>query len=173
MEKQFDGQHDDETVILVFRRHAIALRKGFYSLLIPFLIASLPVLIKPDSFTLLYIALGGLALGLLLFFYQWIGWYYSIFIITDQRIRQVSQSGLFGVSVVDLAIPKIQNISYNVPGFSGEIFGFGTIVIQTYVGDLIIDRIHHPNKIYNTLQDIVKKAGNTSAGVDFNEKVEA
>lgn len=158
-EKSFDGQHDDEEIVLVFHRHIIALRKGFYALLIPFVIASIPVLIWPNSFVLLYIAFGGLAVGLLLFFYHWIGWYFSIFIVTNERIRQVSQKGLFGKSVIDLGVSKIQNISYNVPGFSGEVLGFGTIVVQTYVGDLIIDRVHHPAKVYNTLQDVVKKAG--------------
>lgn len=172
MEKQFEGQHDDETVVLVFRRHPIAMRKGFYALLIPFVIASIPSLIWPGSFTALYIAIGGLAFGLLLFFYHWIGWYYSIFIMTDQRIRQVAQQGLFGKSVIDLSLSKIQNISYNIPGLSGEMFGFGTIVIQTYVGDLILDRLHHPDKIYNTLQEVVKKAGVGTAGEGFNETTE-
>lgn len=157
-QKVFDGQHDDEEVVLVFRRHPLAMRKGFYALLIPFVLASIPTLINPAELTFLYIALGGLGLGLLLFFYHWIGWYYSVFIVTDQRVRQVSQRGLFGVSVIDLDVSKIQNISYNIPGLSGELFGFGSIVIQTYVGDLVLDKLHHPDKIYNVLQDVVKRA---------------
>lgn len=36
--------------------------------------------------------------------------------------------GFFGKDVVELRLSKIQNISYNIPGFSGEIFGFGTMV---------------------------------------------
>lgn len=158
-EKQFDGQHDGEEVVMVFRRHPIALRKGFYALLIPFAVASIPVLVWPNSFILLYIAIGGLVLGMMLFFYHWVGWYFSIFIMTDMRIRQISQTGFFGKSVIDLGVSKIQNISYNIPGFTGEILGFGTIVVQTYVGDLVLDKIHHPEKIYNSLQDIVKRAG--------------
>ena len=156
IEKEFDGQRDDETVIIVFRRHIIAMRKGFYLLLVPFLLASIPFLIWSDNISLFYIAFAGLGVGLLLFAYQWVGWYYTYFILTDQRIRQVAQKGMFGRSVVDLGLSKIQNISYNVPGLSGEVFGFGTIVIQTYVGDLVLDRIHHPEKIYNTLQDAIK-----------------
>lgn len=157
-QKQFEGQHGDEEVVLVFRRHPIAMRKGFYALLIPFVIASIPTLINPAELNFLFVAFGGLGVGLLLFFYHWICWYYSLFILTDQRIRQVSQSGFFGKSVIDLDVSKIQNISYNVPGLSGELFGFGTIVIQTYVGDLVLDKLHHPDKIYTTLQDVVKQA---------------
>jgi len=156
--EQFEGQHEDEEVLFVFRRHIIAMRKGFYALLIPFLIASIPTLIWPGELTFLYIAMGGFLLGLLMFAYHWMGWYFSIFIVTNERIRQVTQEGLFGKSVIDLGLTKIQNISYNVPGATGAMFGFGTIVVQTYVGDLILDRIHHPGAIYAKLQDAIKQA---------------
>ncbi len=162
MTQVFDGQREDEEVVEVFRRHIIAMRKGFYMLLIPFLIGSLPFLILQDPIELIYLSLAGLAVGILLFAYQWVGWYYTYFILTNQRIRQVSQQGFFGKSVVDLGLGKIQNVSYNVPGFTGEVFGFGTIVIQTYVGDLILDRIDHPERIYNHLQDAVTMAGGSA-----------
>lgn len=156
IEKEFAGQRDDEEVIVVFRRHIIAMRKGFYMLLIPFVLFSIPFLIWSDNITLFYISFVGLGIGLLLFAYQWVGWYYTYFILTDQRVRQIVQTSIFGRSVVDLGLTKIQNISYNIPGFTGEVFGFGTIVIQTYVGDLVLDRIHHPEEIYNKLQDAIK-----------------
>lgn len=65
---------------------------------------------------------------------------------------------MFGKDVVELRLSKIQNISYNIPGFSGEMFGFGTIVIQTFVGDLVINKVEHPDEIYNKLQDAVTAA---------------
>ena len=158
-DKQFDGQRDGETVLFVFRRHIIAMRKGFYGLLVPFALGSLPFLIFSTYLELFWVAMAGLAIGILLFFYHWLGWYYSIFVVTNQRIQQTSQSGFFGRSVIDLSLSKIQNISYTIPGFSGEIFGFGTIVLQTYVGDMIIDKVEHPNKIFNDLQAAVHAAG--------------
>lgn len=168
MGKQFSGQRDDEEVIYVFRRHIIAMRKGFYLLLIPFALASLPTFLWPGSIEALYVAFAGLGIGLLLFFYQWVMWYFSIFILTDQRIRQVKQQGLFGKNVIDLGVSKIQNISYNIPGFSGEVFHFGTIVVQTFVGDLVLDKIHQPGEVYNKLQDAIETAGKR----DNNEEIE-
>ena len=161
--EQFEGQHEGEEVLFVFRRHIIAMRKGFYALLIPFLIASLPTLIWPGDFVFLYIALGGFALGLLLFAYHWMGWYFTIFIVTNERLRQITQEGMFGKSVIDLGLSKIQNISYNVPGASGAMFGFGTIVVQTYVGDLILDRVHHPAKIYAQLEEAINQSNPNQA----------
>jgi hypothetical protein len=164
---EFEGQHDDETLLFTFRNHIIAMRKGFYMLLIPFLIASLPSLIWPGEFMWLWVALGGFIVGLALFMYHWMGWYFSVYIVTDQRVRQVTQKGFFGKSVIDLGISKIQNISYNVPGFSAAIFGFGTIVIQTYVGDLVLENIEHPGKTYEKLQIAIKTYG--SAEVEINK----
>ena len=157
--ENFEGQRDGEKVLFYFRKHILAMRRGFYGLLIPFALASIPYLIMPDTLWLLWVAIGGLALGLLLFFYHWIGWFYSIFIVTDQRIQLTSQTGVFGKSVIDLSLSKVQNISYNIPGFTGEIFGFGTIVIQTYVGDLIINTVEKPEKTYNKLQQVVHEYG--------------
>lgn len=155
---EFDGQREDETLVLVFRRHIIALRKGFYLVLIPLAITSIPPLIFQENLWLFLLPVGGLALGLILFFFQWVKWYFTVFILTDQRIRQVTQKGFFGSDVIDLDITNIQNASYNIPGFTGEVLGFGTIVIQTIVGDLVLDRIGHANKVYNTLQDTIRKA---------------
>lgn len=155
----FEGQREDEELLFVFRRHIIAMRKGFYLLLIPFAISSLPVLIWQDTLWLLWSPVIGLGLGLLLFSYHFLMWYYSYFIVTDQRIRQVTQMGLFGKDVVELSLSKIQNISYNIPGFWGEAFRFGTIVIQTYVGDLVIRNAERPEGIYNQLQNAVAATG--------------
>jgi hypothetical protein len=160
---QFDGQQEDEEVIFTFRRHLIAMRKGFYALLIPFVIASIPALIWPAELNNLFIAIGGLVVGISLFFYFWIGWYFSVFIVTTHRLRQVSQRGFFGKSVIDLGISKIQNISYNVPGFSAAIFGFGTIVVQTYVGDLVLDKIEHPGRTYERLQSAIRNAASADS----------
>lgn len=154
----FDGQRDGEQLLFVFRRHIIAMRKGFYGLLIPFAISAIPPLIWQDTLELFLLPLAGLVLGSLIFSYHFIMWYFTIYIVTDQRLRQITQKGFFGKDVVELRLSKIQNISYNIPGFSGEIFGFGTIVIQTFVGDLVIHKVEHPDKIYNKLQDAVSAA---------------
>jgi len=154
----FEGQRPGEKVLFVFRRHIIAMRKGFYLLLIPLVITAIPPLIWQDNLELFLLPVGGLALGIVLFLYHYIMWYFTIYLVTNQRIRQVTQRGIFGKDVVELRLSKIQNISYNIPGFTGEILGFGTIVIQTFVGDLVIRNVEHPEKTYNKLQNAVANA---------------
>lgn len=164
----FEGQHEGEEVLFVFRRHIIAMRKGFYALLIPFVITSIPPLIWQQNLTLFLLPIGGLLLGLIFFAYYFVMWYFTVYIVTSERIRQVTQKGLFGKDVVELRLAKIQNISYNIPGFTGEVFKFGTIVIQTFVGDLVIHKVEHPSEIYNKLQDAVHEAtkGSQQEGLD-------
>lgn len=154
----FEGQRPGEEVLFIFRRHIIAMRKGFYLLLIPFVITAIPPLIWQNNLELFLLPIGGLALGLILFFYHFMMWYFTIYLVTNQRIRQVTQKGIFGKDVVELRLSKIQNISYNIPGFTGEVLGFGTIVIQTFVGDLVIRYVEHPEKTYNKLQNAVANA---------------
>ena len=154
--KAFDGQRDGEELLFVFRRHIIAMRKGFYLLLVPMTIGALPYLIWQDNLNLLWVFLGSFVFGLVLFGYHFLMWFYTYYIVTDQRIRQITQHGFFGKDVIELKLSKIQNISCSIPGFSGEMFKFGTIVIQTFVGDLVIKNVEHPDKIYNKLQDAVE-----------------
>jgi len=165
----FPGQRDGEKVLFVFRRHIISMRKGFYSLLIPVVLSSLPPLIWSYNLELFILPIFGFAIGLLLFFYHFMLWYFTIYIVTDQRIRQITQRGLFGRDVIELKLSKIQNISYNIPGFSGEIFKFGTIVIQTFVGDMIVHNVERPSEIYNKLQDAVNNV--TDRRVDYEENI--
>lgn len=60
--------------------------------------------------------------------------------------------------MVDLGLDKIQSISYEVPGIRGGMFGYGTLILQTQVGDMAIRMVKSPEKIYNVLQDLVGKA---------------
>lgn len=163
MARDFPGQHADETVLFVFRRHIITMRRGFYGFLAVFALACLVmagfIFAGATSDAVLLWPVGGFFAGAAVLFYQWIGWYFSVFIVTDQRIRQSSQNGLFGRSVIDLNLDNIQNISYNIPGFTGEIFGFGTIVLQTMVGDLVIHKVARCEKVYNALADAIREAG--------------
>lgn len=167
----FPGQHSDEEVLFVFRKHIIAMRKGFYGLLIPFCLGSVPFLIWQSNVDLLWGPLIGFALGLFIFFYHWMCWYFSVYIVTNERIRQSSQTGLFGRSVIDLGLAKIQNISYNIPGFSGEFLGFGTIVLQTMVGDMVITKVSHCEKVYNKLADAIHDVSISTENEEDDEEV--
>ena len=100
--RAFKEQFDDEEVELVFRKHPIVMRKGLILSSVAILLGVVPALFKPE-FSWFFGGLGaGLVLSVLVFMPFWIGWYFSIYIVTDQRLIQITQKGLFHRSMVAL-----------------------------------------------------------------------
>lgn len=159
--KYFDDQFDDEEVLFVFRKHPIVMRKGLVLACLGPLIGVLPAAIRPElGFGFFFGGLAaGFVLGALMMFPSWIAWYYSVFIITNQRFIQITQKGLFHRSVVDLGLGKIQSTNYEVRGLQATLLGFGTIVIQTYMGDMVVHEVHHPAKVIHRLATILREQG--------------
>ncbi len=152
----FDGQREGEEVLFVFRRHIVTAKKGLFFLIVMLAVGAAPMFIWRDNINMFFFFCGMTALGVLGFFYSYILWYFSLYIVTDQRIRQISQKGIFKKTVVDLGLDKIQSISFGVPGLIAGIFGYGTILIQTGVGDLVISQVSKPAKIHDKLQNVLK-----------------
>lgn len=159
--KYFEDQFDDETVLFVFHKHPIVMRKGLVFGMLGPLLGVIPAAIWPElGFPAFFGGLaGGCALGLLIFAPDWISWHFSIFIMTDQRFIQITQKGLFHRSVADLGLAQIQSVNYEVAGLQETLLGFGTIKMQTYVGDLTIHDVHHPAKIQKKLLTILRAEG--------------
>ncbi|MBR2989385.1 PH domain-containing protein [Candidatus Saccharibacteria bacterium] len=157
-ELSFDGQRDGEKVQFIFRRHIATARKGLRFLIIMIIIGIIPMLLWPDIPEMFWVFLGCVVVGLFGLLYAYLLWYFSIYIVTNERIRQVNQKGLFKKSTVDLALDRIQSISVSTPGVIAGIFGYGTLLIQTNVGDLIISQVPKPDKIHNKLQNLTMEA---------------
>lgn len=163
-EKYFDDQFDDEEVLYVFRKHPIVMRKGLVFGLLGPLIGILPAAIDPNlGFGVFFGGLlAGCVLGLLIFAPSWIGWHFSVYIVTDQRFIQITQKGLFHRAVADLALAQIQSVNYEVKGLQETLLGFGTILMRTYVGDLVIHDLHHPARIQKQIIGILRDQGITT-----------
>jgi hypothetical protein len=159
--KYFEDQLDDEEVIEVFRKHPIVMRKGLVLCMLGPLLGVIPAAIWPAlGFGWFFGGLaGGILLGMLLFFPGYIAWYFSVFIVTDQRLIQITQKGLFHKSVVDIGLNQIQMVNYEVAGLQETLLGYGTIMMQTYLGDMVIHDVHHPAKIQKKLLKILRDEG--------------
>jgi uncharacterized integral membrane protein len=166
--KYFADQFDDEEVLFIFRKHPIVMRKGVLLAAAGTLVGPLYTLVlaytRPShipSMTFFFLSiLVGLAAGLLLMIPKWVSWYFSVYIVTDQRFIQINQTGFFHKSVVDMALGQIQMVNYEVAGLSQTLFGFGTIIMQTIVGDLVIHEVHHPATIQKKLLEVLRVDGN-------------
>ena len=158
-QKHFPDQLEGEELLFVFRKHPIVMRKGLFLGLLALLLGTVPSLIKPEYSYLFGGLAAGAVIGLILFVPSYISWYFSVYIVTDQRLLQITQKGLWTKSVVDIGLPQIQMVNYEVAGFNQTVLGFGTIMMQTFVGDLIIHDVHHPSKIQKKLLTILRDKG--------------
>jgi hypothetical protein len=169
--KYFEDQFDDEEVLFVFRKHPIVMRKGLVFGMLGPLVGIIPAALKPDlGFGWFFGGLaGGIILGILVFLPSWIAWHFSVFIVTDQRLIQITQKGLFHRAVVDMGLNQIQMVNYEIAGLQETLLGFGTISMQTFVGDLVIHDVHHPGKIQKKLLNILREQGVSANSYPTND----
>ena len=166
---QFEGQHKDESVHSMFRRHPVVMRKGLLLLMVFWVAGLLPYSFWFYQPWALWLLLGGITVGFLVMFWYWIGWYFSIIIISNQRLVQITQEGLFKRTVVDIGLEKILSVNYQIAGIEQTALGFGTIIVQTYVGDLVLDNIHRPQKVQSTIVNVIKENGYEYRGEEIEE----
>ena len=180
--KYFADQFDDEDVLLVFRKHPVVMRKGLvigslgmlvgpvYTIILTIVYAHNPDKYPTINFFLISVLLS-LILGGILFFPSWIAWYYSVFIVTNQRFIQITQKGLFHTSFADLKLEQIQQVNYEISGLQETLLGFGTIKLQTYIGDLVIHDVHHPAKTQSRIVRILRDQDVTPFPAPFKREV--
>ena len=155
----FKGQYDDEEVLYVFRKHPVVMRRGLIYFMIAILLGTIPSFIKPELSYFYGGLAGGFLLGIIVAFPSWIYWYFSVNIMTDQRFIQITQKGFFKKRYTDIGINHVQSINYQVVGMQETLLGFGTIIIQTYLGDIIINDVHHPGSVVKELSMILRDQG--------------
>lgn len=149
----------------LFRQHPLVMRKA---LMLGLLVITVGVL--PLDFAFVYtmpvlqewltrIALTLPLVVLVAWVYRWVGWYYTVFIVTTERLVTIKQHGLFAREVEEWQLDGITNVNYRIGGFQAVLFGYGDISAKTYVGDLKLPTIHEPAKIHDKLLVAVRKAG--------------
>ena len=134
----FEGQEENEQVVLLLRRHhfIILMRIG------TFLIASLAPLviilifgsvISHNNLWALFWLLSGLwwLFFWLAIFYALTMYSLNVIIITNHRIVDNDQYGLFNRKVSELHLSRIQDVSVHTHGFIETFLRFGDIVVQT------------------------------------------
>lgn len=168
--KYFEDQLDGEELLYVFRKHPVVMRKGLIYSMLALLIGVVPSLIKPEYLYLFGGLAAGFVLAAIVFLPSWISWFYSVYIVTDQRLIQITQKGLWSRSVVDISLHQIQMVNYEISGLEETMLGFGTIMMQTFVGDLVIHDVHHPAQTQKKLLTILRDKGIINPGREVDQE---
>ncbi len=149
-ELEFDNQRKDEEVVLMSRRHPWVLAKsGLIAVIVILIVASSFMIFGASLITsialvvsLVFIALYG--------FIRWFVFANDIYILTNQRIINIDQSGFFSRRVSEAELANILNVSYEVQGPVKSLLNFGDISIDTSGSDrnfLVLKNIENPHFI--------------------------
>lgn len=80
--------------------------------------------------TLFFYALWALFLWVILFI-NWTNYYLDVWYITDKRIIDIEQKGIFHREISNLRFDKIQDVTVEVKGVVATFFKFGNLRVQT------------------------------------------
>ena len=134
----FDGQEKDEIVLLLLRRHV-------FTILVPLALFILACLLPIITGVMFYSYLSAQGLVNLFFFVSsiwylgiWLAIFYALtiytldtVIITDHRIIDNDQRGLFYRNVSELHSHRIQDVSTRTNGVIETFLNFGDVTVQT------------------------------------------
>lgn len=137
-----------ETILLEVRRHWIVFLSRAIGLLVGgflplmaggFLLGMFPAemagfFASYGSVVLFFYSLWLLLLWML-FFIQWTNYYLDVWYVTEKRIIDVDQKGLFHREVANLRFDKIQDITVEVRGVLQTFLNFGDLRVQTAAED--------------------------------------
>lgn len=83
------------------------------------------------------------------FFKALADYYLDTWIVTDHRVLEIHQIGLFKRDISELRLNKIQDISVKIEGMMPTFFNYGDIIIQTagVVQEFKFEEIADPQKV--------------------------
>lgn len=137
----FQGQHENEQVLRIIHRHwfNIVIQFIFVVLCSFFILGSLsalpllfPDMIDAGAVPFFHFIQNTLFLFLWLFgFLVWIDYYFDVWIITNERIVNIEQKGLFNRHISELRFSRVQDVTASVDGLVPTMLNFGDVYVQT------------------------------------------
>lgn len=158
--KHLPNEAENEKIVFFLRRHPITLMSlivGYvFIFLFPFIAWWYVSYLQPELWqvevtrTLIILGCSLFFLFSWLFLFQsFIDYYLDIWIVTNRRILNIEQTGLFSRKISELRLHRIQDVTSNVSGMISTIFDFGNVKIQTAGEEehFIFEEIPHPTKV--------------------------
>lgn len=156
----FHGQDKGEDVVLVVRAHWVT---WFPSFLLAIFIVCIPVILTSllggISTSLFWgLILLGILISLTIVLNTFFKWFYSVNIITTQRIIDVDFVNAFQHKFSEAQLEKIEDISHEHVGLIGSLFDVGTVYIQTAASqaEFEFQNIPRPRDVQDTLNDLLE-----------------
>ena len=160
------GMEDDEHIVLVVRKSKAAMLKPIFYAISVFLLAALAlyfVVHSVDNKSDLFLAATAALLVLLMLAFNmllevFVKWFYTIHIITDERVVDVDFVNMLYHKYSEAQLEHIEDVSHKVSGLLGSIFDFGTVYIQTAGArpEIAFEDIPRPRDAQDILHDLIE-----------------
>lgn len=166
---RYQGQDEDEEIVLLLRAHPITnlgwVLFALFLFLIPFLLPKLVPFLNfdlsfvPDNFWLVFLIINYLIV-LAVVFEGFLGWYFNVQILTNKKIVDIDFHSLLSKSVDVALLRDVQEATSHLAGIVGIIFHFGDVFIKTAVATESIDlrNVPHPDLVSDIIMDEALKA---------------
>jgi len=102
-----------------------------------------------------YVIFAVLGIGFIYSFYIWFIWHNGTYVVSNQRVIKIEQTGLFSREISEAEVDRIQEISTEIKGPIRTMLNFGDIKLQTasQEGRVTLKNIAAP---YDMQQQIVR-----------------
>jgi len=87
---------------------------------------------------------------------SWISYYYNIFIVTNERVIDIAQKGLFNRETHELFFEQIEDVSSKTKGIAYTLLNVGDIELETAGPALnfVISKVNSPQAVVEILHDL-------------------
>lgn len=162
---QKDGEHVKKVIrkALIIEVPWLVVVSGIFLILIIFQFSLMNMAFEKNFLGLLTFVTMNLMVFLGLYsFNRLLNWFYSVNIITDQRLLDFEFSDIGGKNIVECELADIQSITLQNQGLLSFLFRLSTIKILTSGDNPNVDFefIENPTKIQNLISDLARKAQN-------------
>lgn len=166
---KFDGQDNEEEIILFLRQHYIVNLR--WLLITVLLIFSRPILdillsyggtsisqiLPPNYFLATNFLFVLFTFGY--FFSNFVNWYFNSFLVTSKRVVDIDFYGLTNRRFSEAPLRNIEDITNHISGFAQVIFHYGDVSIQTAgeLREITFENVPNPDRVQDTISDLITK----------------
>jgi hypothetical protein len=178
----FDGQKADEQILLVLHRHWFDIISQFFLVfgMIALLVGSfiaLPIIFqelqnRQSKNVFLFLENLFFMLTWTVSFLIWVDYYLDVWIVTDRRIINIEQKGLFSRATSELELEKVQDITTNVRGVIPTFLNYGDLQVQTAAEQekFLFRNIPDPYSVKDLIMSLQKKQEHKEENI-FSEMI--
>ncbi len=165
----FQGQKQGETILLLLHRHWFDILTQMLLVFASLVILILSVIFLPIFFPniaeisggrfFLFFEVSWAMFTWVLFFLLWIDYYFDTWIVTNKRVVNIAQKGLFVRNVSELELENIQDITTEVKGMIPTFLNYGDVFIQTAAEKerFIFHNVPNPYGVKDSIMNLQEK----------------